>query len=182
MGRSRWPQAPPADETNPEADPEDVARTILLRRLEAAPRTRSELAATLRDRGVPGDVGSRVLDRFEEVGLVDDRAFAAMWVESRLRTRNLSRRALHTELRRKGVADDLVAETLDSIQPDAELAAARRVVEQKARAVAGLPRETQFRRLCGALARRGYSVGLAVEVVRALLDADADHDIDDPRS
>ncbi len=90
----RWGSEPPADVNGPQADPEQVARTILLRRLEAAPRTRSQLAATLRERAVPADVAQRVLDRFEEVGLIDDALFARMWVESRQSARQLSARAL----------------------------------------------------------------------------------------
>ena len=103
MAGSRWAVDPPGDLDDSPADPEQVARTILLRRLEAAPRTRAELATTLRERNVPDEVALRVLDRFEEVGLIDDRVFARMWVESRQRGRNLSGRALRSELRRKGV-------------------------------------------------------------------------------
>ncbi len=174
MGGRRWPTTPPSDDTQPEAQPEEVARTILLRRLEASPRTRSELAATLRDRNIPDDAAGLVLDRFEEVGLVDDQAFAAMWVESRQRTRNLSRRALRNELQLKGVAAELISEALASIEADQELAAARRVAARKARSVMGLPRETQYRRISGALARKGYSAGLCMQVVRELFDAGAE--------
>ena len=63
-------------DAGPEPDPESVARTILLRRLAAAPRTRAQLAADLAARDVPGDAAERVLDRFTEVGLIDDAAFA----------------------------------------------------------------------------------------------------------
>ena len=77
-----------------DADPEQVARTILLRRLSVAPRTRRELADDLRKRGIPDDVSARVLDRFEEVGLVDDTEFARMWAVSRQRTKGSARSVL----------------------------------------------------------------------------------------
>ncbi len=166
-----WAADPPDDPEGSPADPEQVARTILLRRLEAAPRTRSELASTLRERNVPEDVAVRVLDRFEEVGLVDDRVFARMWVESRQRTRNLSGRALRSELHRKGVAAELIDEALAEVSAEDELAAAREVAARKARSVTGLPRATQVRRLSGALARKGYGPGLSAQVVREVLDA-----------
>jgi regulatory protein len=166
-----WAADPPDDAEGSPADPEQVARTILLRRLEAAPRTRSELASTLRERNVPEDVAVRVLDRFEEVGLVDDRVFARMWVESRQRTRSLSGRALRSELDRKGVAAELIDEALAEVSAEDELAAAREVAARKARSVTGLPRATQVRRLSGALARKGYGPGLSAQVVREVLDA-----------
>ena len=180
MSATRWPADPPGDHVDPPADPEQVARTILLRRLEAAPRTRAELATTLRERNVPDEVALRVLDRFEEVGLIDDRVFARMWVESRQRGRSLSGRALRSELRRKGVADELIVEALDLVSPEDELAAARTVAASKARSVRGLPRATQVRRLSGALARKGYGPGLCAQVVReALADAEARGECDD---
>ena len=93
-----------------EADPEQVARTILLRRLTASPRTRTELRTDLLRRGIPEVVADRVLDRFVDVGLIDDAAFAQQWVESRQRTRGSARSVLRQELRAKGVDDaDAVA-------------------------------------------------------------------------
>src|SRR3954466_9093358 len=95
---------PPEDaaDLGPEADHEAVARKILLDQLTGQPRSRSELAAKLAKKQVPTDVASRLLDRFEEVGLVDDAAFARDWVQSRQAGRGLARRALTVELRRKG--------------------------------------------------------------------------------
>ena len=175
MGTWRQASEPPADIEGPHADPEQVARTILLRRLEDQPRTRAQLAGTLRERGVPDDVAVRVLDRFEEVGLIDDRLFARMWVDSRQAGRGLSARALRSELRHRGVPDDVVAEALAAVGPEQELSAARTLARRKARSVAGLPRATQVRRITGALARKGYGAGLAAQVVREVLDAgDAD--------
>ena len=161
---------PPQEVDDAPADPDQVARTILLRRLEAAPRTRAQLARTLHDRGVPDDVAARVLDRFVEVGLIDDRSFARMWVESRQGSRGLAPRALRSELRLKGVPDELIDEAVASIDRESELEAARAVAQRKARTVAGLPRATQMRRLSGALARKGYGPGLTAQVVRETLD------------
>ncbi len=175
----RWPAEPPVDLDGPQADPEQVARTIVLRRLEVAPRTRAQLATTLRERGVPDEVADRVLDRFEEVGLVDDRLFAQLWVESRHAGRGLSVRALRAELRRKGVADELVSEAVEAVSREEELAAARTLATRKARSVQGLPRQTQVRRISSALARKGYGPGVAAQVVREVLAA-SDLAGDDP--
>lgn len=167
---ARHAPEPPDDLTGPQADPEQVARTILLRRLEVAPRTRAQLASTLRDRGVPDDVSARVLDRFEDVGLIDDRMFARMWVESRQSSRGLSTRALRSELRNRGVDQEIIDEAVATVSVDDEYAAALAIAERKARSVVGLPRATQYRRLAGALARKGYGPGVAATVVREVLD------------
>jgi len=152
--------------SGPPADPESVARTILLSKLTAQPRTRAELAEMLAKKFVPADVAERVLDRFEEVGLIDDAAFARSWVESRQRGRGLARRALAQELRRKGVDNEVAREALDEIDPGDEETAARDLVRRKLRSMGRLDPQARVRRLTGMLARKGYSAGLAYRVVR----------------
>ena len=156
----------------PEADPESVARTIALTMLERQPRTRAELARGMARRGVPEDAAAAVLDRFTEVGLIDDQAFAQAWVDSRHAGRGLGRRALSAELRRRGVDDAVAKEAVASVTPEDEEAAARTLVELKLRTMSSAPPEAKMRRLVGLLARRGYSRGLALRVVRDVL-ADA---------
>jgi regulatory protein len=165
--------APPDDPVSqgPDADPESVARAILLDQLTGRARSRSELADKLRSKGVPDDVAGRLLDRFEEVGLVDDEAFARAWVESRQAGKGLARRALAQELRRKGVDDEVARDVLDEVDPDDEVEAARTLVRRKLRSVARFDHQVQVRRLSGMLARKGYPAGVAFRVVREELEA-----------
>ncbi|WP_445257240.1 regulatory protein RecX [Nocardioides aurantiacus] len=170
--RDRWGREPSADlDTGPDADPESVARTILLDQLTGRARTRSELADKLASKGVPDDVGHRLLDRFEEVGLVDDAAFAREWVEQRQRGKGLARRALAQELRRKGVEDEVAQEALEEVDADTEEESARRLVRAKLRSVSALDRDRATRRLVGMLARKGHSSSIAFRIVRSELDA-----------
>ena len=158
----------PAD-LQPDADPSSVARAIVLRRLSAAPRTRAELSTDLAKRGVPEDVAREVLDRFEDVHLIDDAAFAHLWVESRHRGKGVARSVLRQELRRKGVDDDTIAAALQQVSDESEADRARALVERKLPSLARYDRATQERRLASLLMRRGYSGGLAGTVVRDVL-------------
>lgn len=153
-----------------EADPESVAREIVLRKLTAQQRSRAELAKALKERDVPDDAADAVLDRMEDVGLVDDAELAQTWVRSRQSRRGLSRRALRQELVRKGVARDDIDDALSGVSSEDELAAATALAEKKLRSMAGLEREVKYRRLAGALARRGFSAGLTSQVLGSLLD------------
>jgi regulatory protein len=173
--RRRAPEEPDGADRDlgPPADPEAVARTILLTKLTGQPRSRDELARALDAKNVPVEVATAVLDRFEEVGLVNDKEFAQAWVESRQSVRGLSRRALAVELRRKGIADDLVHDTLSAIDPDEEWARARNIVDRKLASTRRLDRPTRFRRLASALARKGYPPGLCAAVVREALAAES---------
>jgi regulatory protein len=162
------PEDPPRDlETlGPDADPESVARAILLDQLTGRARTRHELADKLRQRRVPDEIATRLLDRFTEVGLIDDAAFARQWVESRQASRGLARRVLADELRRKGVDAEVVREAVDELDPADEEAAARALVRKKLPSLRRVDRATATRRLTGMLARKGYSAGVAFAVVK----------------
>ena len=150
----------------PEADHEAVARKILLDQLTGQARSRAELAGKLAKKGVPAEVGERLLDRFEEVGLVDDAAFARDWVQSRQVGRGLARRALAAELRRKGVAHEVITEAVEAVEPDDEVEAARQLVRRKLPSLQRFDDVTKVRRLTGMLARKGYPSGVAFSVVR----------------
>ena len=151
-------------------DPEARARQICLRLLTAAPRTRAELAAALNRRGVPGEVAEAVLGRFADVGLIDDAAFARAWVESRHYSRGLSRRSLSAELRQHGVDTDEIREAVSTLDPEQEVATARRLVEQKLAGTRGQPPEARIRRAAGTLARKGYPPGLVFRLIKEALE------------
>ncbi|HZC69058.1 MAG TPA: regulatory protein RecX [Jatrophihabitans sp.] len=168
---------PPGDPEQDLGDPESVARAICLRLLTQRARSRAELAEALRKRGVPDDSASRVLDRFVEVGLIDDAALAASLAGAQHQERGLARRAVAAKLRQRGLADE-VEGALSEIDRDSERERARELVAKRRRALAGLPAEVQVRRLVGLLARKGYPSGLSYSVVREALPGESGWDVD----
>ncbi|MFH5822544.1 regulatory protein RecX [Georgenia sp. AZ-5] len=175
-------EPPPAGAAAEDAEPdaEEVARAIALRQLAAAPRSRAQLEETMARRDVPEEIAARVLDRFTEVGLVDDAAYAEMLVRTRHSERGLARRALAAELRKKGIDDETAADALEQVDDEAEEAAARRLVEKKARSTRGLDRQVRRRRLTAMLARKGFGPGVALRVVdEALAEEDGGDDVPD---
>ncbi|MFI6926253.1 recombination regulator RecX [Nonomuraea spiralis] len=172
-GRGTLPDGPDAESSaaaGPEADPESVARAICLRLLTMAPKTRAQLAEALRKRDVPDEAAEKVLDRFAELGLINDEAFAEAWVDSRHHGRGLAKRALAAELRHRGVDTDTVKEAVDRLDSDQEAETARRLVERKLASTRSLDTQTRTRRLAGMLARKGYSSGVAYRVIREALE------------
>ena len=164
------------DRQSGDDDPMARARQVCLRLLTLAPRTRAQLAAALHKRGIPDEVADEVLDRFADVGLIDDAAFARAWVESRHYSRGLAGRALAAELRQRGVATNEIRAAVDEqLGPEAEISAARRLVERKLAGTSGLSAEQRTRRLAGMLARKGYPPGLAFRVIREALEAEGTH-------
>lgn len=170
---------PPPEDTagqQPPGDPEEVARIVCLRMLDRRARSRAELAGALAEKGVPEDSADRVLDRFVEVGLIDDEALAHTLAGAQHRERGLARRAVAHKLRQRGFDDEVVSDALTEIDDGDERRRAADLVARKHRALGGLPVEVRTRRLVGLLGRKGYSAGLAWEVVRAELAVAATED------
>ncbi|MFI6759588.1 regulatory protein RecX [Micromonospora sp. NPDC050417] len=162
-GRDDAAPVPPRDEA-------ELAREICLRQLAVRPRTRAELAGALSRRGISEEIAHQVLDRYDEVGIIDDAAFARAWVTSRHQGRGLARRALANELRQRGVDRDIASEALGELDETTEEETARALVERKLRTARGTP-EAVFRRLVGMLARKGYPPGVAIRAVKDALAA-----------
>ncbi|MGW2225274.1 recombination regulator RecX [Streptomyces formicae] len=158
----------------PTGDPAERAKGICLRLLTGNPRTRKQLADALRKREIPDEVAEEVLSRFEEVGLINDSAFAEAWVESRHHGRGLARRALARELRTKGVDSTLIDEAVGQLDSEQEEETARELVARKLRSTRGLDRDKRLRRLAGMLARKGYPEGMALRVVRQALEEEGE--------
>ena len=172
---SPGPSSPGPDDRSG-LSPEAAVRQVCLRLLTLAPRTRAQLADALRRRHIPDEAAEAALDRFTEIGLIDDPAFARAWVESRHHGRGLSRRALSSELHRRGVGDEDVHEAIELVDDDQEAAMARQVIAGKVRVTRGQPSATRIRKLMGVLARKGYGAALAYRVVREALEAEGAYD------
>jgi regulatory protein len=138
--------------------------------LTMGPRTRAQLTDAMRRRGIPDEAAESVLDRFTDAGLIDDAAFARAWVESRHEGRGLSRRSLSAELRQRGVDADDISSAVEGVDPEQEVATARRLVERKLAASYGQPHDARVRRVAGMLARKGYPSGLAFRLIREVLE------------
>lgn len=180
MGTPQQAAEPPgtgAAAEDAEPDAAEVARAVALRQLAAAPRSRAELARAMARKGVPAEATERVLDRFTEVGLLDDAAYAEMLVRSQRSSRRLARRALAAELRRRGVEREVAAAAVAQISDEDEEHAARELVAKRLRGMAGLEPAVQRRRLAGALARKGYSGVVATRVLQEAFEADAAGDL-----
>lgn len=173
---------PPADSPSGDSDaaprgqmrdPYGAARTIVLRQLTSAPKSRHQLAVKLADKDIPQDVAEAVLDRFEEVRLVDDAEFARMWVDSRSRSKSLARGALKRELAEKGISGELAAEALEQVSDEDELEAARALARRKLQSSVNLTdraaRDKQAKRLVSMLARKGYPPSVGYRVVNEII-------------
>lgn len=173
---------PPDDDDTPDADTVAVAREIALRQLTVRARSREELARALARKGVPANAAVQVLDRLTEVGLIDDEVFAREWLAAGNR-RQRSRRVLLAELAEKGVAREIAETVADELDADRDYEVALAYAERKAAALRRVEPVARYRRLAGALARRGFPSSVVARVTREVLDdLSADLDLNEDMS
>ncbi|SDC70578.1 regulatory protein [Sanguibacter gelidistatuariae] len=168
----------PAPPSSP-LEQEERARNLALRMLTAAPKSRAQVEERLAAKEVDEAIICRLLDRFEQVGLLDDAELAAMIVRTRFAEKKQSRRAIAQELSRKGIPVHIAAAALDQLDDDDESAAALEIARARLRRTQGLSPDTRIRRALGALGRKGYSSGVAMASIRAALAEEGAVEVDD---
>lgn len=164
----------PEAEPRADADPQEVARIICLNSLDRRPRTRAQLEDLLKRRNVPDEAASAVLDRFEEVGLVDDRRFAEQWVDYRQSVKTVSRSMLRIELQRKGVSRDVADDVLADWDSNSEQQQVRDLACRLVRQVKDSEPYRRRRKLADRLARRGFPPDVVWDAVNHALAGDSD--------
>jgi regulatory protein len=142
---------------------------MALRHLDRRAYGIAELKTALVRKGADEQAVDQALARLAKAGLLDDDAYAAALVEQRHTARHLSRRAVALDLRRRGLADDVVEAATGDLDDDSDWHGARAVAAAQMRRLAGLDDTVARRRLTGALARRGYDPGIVGGVVAEVL-------------
>lgn len=143
----------------------DAAVAFILRSTRQRPQTRAELAAKLTARQVAPPAREAALTRAEELGAVDDDAFARAWVEDRGRGRGYGIPRLRRELDRRGVPAHVREQALERLADRDPLAVATELAQRRAAQLPGtLAPQVVARRLVAYLARRGYDESLARRV------------------
>jgi len=135
------------------------------RYLSYRPRSEFETRVWLGRKGYGGRAIESTLSTLKAKGLLDDLAFARFWRESRESSSPRSRAALRSELRRKGIDPDVVAEALDGVD---EEAAAYRAAQKKAARLATVDHDDFRTRLSAVLRRRGFSYEVTEHTVNRL--------------
>jgi regulatory protein len=151
-----------------ESDPYSVAQTIALMALGRRAKSRGELFTLLKKRGIEEEVANAVLFRLQEQGFINDHEFARYWSESRQRTKKVSKRIIAGELRSKGISDEIIEWITSDITDDSEFSNAMQLAERKVRSVRSLAPEVAYRRMHGALSRRGFSGHIVNRVLAEL--------------
>jgi regulatory protein len=163
-----WDQAR-AGEAEAAAEHEATWRA-LLKALERRAFSVAEIRKRLKQKGHPPEAIDHAVDRAMQQKLLDDRAFALRYVESRA-SRGRGPARLRLDLRLLGVDGALIEAAIMAHWPEPEdaLALCRQLAERRARQLGTLAPEVKRRRLLAYLGRRGFTGSRAAAVIREVL-------------
>lgn len=131
--------------------------------VSARPLSRQELQKRLFDKGASDGDAEAAADWLEEIGALDDLAYAKTIVRH-YSASGYGETKLRDELRRRGVARELWDEAVSTAPPAGETIA--RVIEAKTRG--GVPDEKARKKLSDMLLRRGFAWRDVKEALSAL--------------
>jgi regulatory protein len=140
----------------------EVALQRALNFLSYRPRSEKEVRQNLKKHKYNQAVIDEIIERLVRGKLVDDENFAELWVENRSEFRPRGGRMLHSELRQKGIPDQVIENALSDLD---ETSLALKAARKKSRRYKDLDRNEFRKKLYGFLARRGFHYSVISEVV-----------------
>jgi len=139
---------------------EACARERGLRVLNYRERSVGELSKRLLDDGYPSSVVQPLVDRFVELGLVDDERFARLWARSRLAA-GFGPRRISSELARRGIAPESVIAAILEAYGDEDPIEGARAALGSSHPATRQERDRALRKLL----RKGYDMRTALEAI-----------------
>ena len=140
-----------------------VYRFISLR-----PRSEKEIRDYLHGKHASNQDFEKIIQLLIKQKLLDDKAFVVWWLDQRATFRPKGKRALKTELKQKGISDELIEETLN--EGVDELSQAQKVIQKKLKIYGRLPYLERKAKLSAFLARNGFSWEIIRQVVNTTND------------
>lgn len=135
-----------------------------LRFLSLRPHSEHELRVKLTRKDIAPELIEEAFERLRQLEYLDDLAFATQWAEERGRQRGTV--LLRAELRRKKVADEVIAAVLDRPDRD-ELSDAQALVAKRLARLTGQPPAIIRQRLTRYLVSRGYGYDVARQAIES---------------
>ena len=154
-------------------DAREVAFQRALRLIYYRPRTEIEIRDRLIRQSSSPEIIDSVIDRLKQSQLLNDRQFAENWIENRSDLRPRSRHALAYELRKHGVEQNIIEESLASVD---EKQSAYKVAARQVRKYQNLEWNEFRNKLYRHLAQRGFGYDIIRDVTNRVWTELQDND------
>jgi regulatory protein len=145
---------------------EEDVRKALLKLLERSSKSSGQLRTLLLEKEFPVQIVDQMIERFIEVGLIDDLALAKDFTEIAVTRKSKAKSVIARELRAKHFPQEAIDAAISEIDSESELDAAKKLAETSFRQLLKLEPEVRTRRLSSYLMRKGYSSSVVWAAVR----------------
>lgn len=143
-------------------------RAAALRFLKIRPRSVQEMRTKLLKKNFAADEVEREIEYLKSIELLDDRAFSASWIRYRL-ARPFGFRRIITELKAKGIAEDIIAQAVSNAKGDYnEQETIEDVTSRRLERLSGIDPLKRKKRISDYLLRRGFSMDSVIKVIKKL--------------
>jgi len=131
--------------------------------------TRKELKERLHRKKASVNQADVIVNEFYRKGYIDEKAIVEDALRLGKESRLVGRFLLRYELTKRGIKPDKIEEALDKDYPESdELEIARQFVDRKLHSYKDLPAVKRYRRLAGALNRRGFAADKTHQVLKGM--------------
>jgi regulatory protein len=144
------------------------AKNTCFRLIKVRPRSEHELRSRLLQKGFEKGIIEQAILAISKIGLIDDAAFARMWVASRIK-KPLGLNRLYFELKQKGIDKEIIESVLSEYKsPQQEEETIRDLMQQKIKKFSGVDKKKIKERLWGFFLRKGFSKDIVYDVLSEL--------------
>ena len=144
------------------------AKKACFRLLKVRPRSEYELRSRLKLKGFEKSTVDSAVAELYRIGLLDDLAFARLWVESRIK-RPLGLNRLSYELKLKGIDKGIIQQVVGEYDsPLKEEQVVRELLEKRLKKLSGLDKNKVKGRLWSFFLRKGFSKQIVYDVLNEL--------------
>ena len=131
-------------------------------------RTEKEIVDKMIKKGFDEEVINETLAYLKKYNFIDDRRFAEIYTEEKIRLKKLGNYRIKHELQNKGVDESIASEIVEKYS-DNEYERAMELATKKIKSYKNDDKNAIYRKLGGYLQRRGYSFECVSKVLRELV-------------
>ncbi|OAS21660.1 regulatory protein RecX [Paenibacillus oryzisoli] len=141
------------------------------------PHSLTEVKRKLKEKGFEAPTIAWTCGKLVENKYINDEEFAKMWTDNRVISQRKGRNLIRQELQQKGIHQDVVKSTMESINPDDEYEGALKVAQTKWKQTSGKLMDRK-RKTAAFLMRRGYTGTIVTKVLRVISTESDEEELD----
>ena len=145
---------------------------LSLRYLSYRPRSEKEIVDYLnekqkRKKELTEDIVSEIITKLKKYDFIDDRSFTKSWIDSRIKYKNKPIWIIRSELKQKGISDELIDESLPKTEiRETDLESAKKLAEKRKDFYRNLDEKKRDEKVMNYLLRKGFNWDVAKIVIK----------------